>query len=76
MLVSQYGPFWGFPGGASGKQPTCQCRVDIRDSGSASGSGRSPGGGPGNTLLYPCLENPVDRGAWLAAVNGVAQIQT
>ena len=25
---------------------------------------------------YSCLENPVDRGAWWAAVHGVAQSQT
>ena len=27
-------------------------------------SGRSPGEGRGNPLLYSCLENPMDRGAW------------
>ena len=32
--------------------------------------------GNGNPLPYSCLENPVDRGAWLAAVHGVAQSQT
>ena len=26
------------------------------------GSGRSPGGGNGNTLEYSCLENSMDRG--------------
>ena len=31
-------------------------------------SGRSPGGGHGNPLQYPCLENPTDRGAWRATV--------
>ena len=36
---------------------------DIRDSGSISGSGRSPGGGHGSPLQYSCLENPMDRGA-------------
>ena len=30
--------------------------------------GRSPGGGKGNPLQYSCLENPMDRGAWLATV--------
>ena len=35
------------------------------------GSGRSPGGGHGNPLLYSCLRNPVGRGAWRAAVHGV-----
>ena len=34
------------------------------DVGSILGSGRSPGGGPGNVLWYSCLENPMDRGAW------------
>ena len=31
---------------------------DIRDLGSISGSGRSPGGEHGNPLQYSCLENP------------------
>ena len=30
----------------------------------------------GNPLQYSCLENPVDRGAWWAAVHGVAQSRT
>ena len=30
----------------------------------------------GNPLQYSCLENPVDRGAWWAAICGVAQSQT
>ena len=34
------------------------------------------GEGNGNPLQYSCLENPVDRGAWWAAVYGVAQSQT
>ena len=36
------------------------------------GLGRSPGGGHGNPLQYSCLENPMDRGAWWAAVHRVA----
>ena len=36
---------------------------DVRDTGSILGSGRSPGGGHGNSLQYSCLENPMDRGA-------------
>ena len=31
------------------------------------------GEGNGTPLQYSCLENPVDRGAWWAAVHGVAQ---
>ena len=37
---------------------------DIRDVGSIPGLGKSPGGGNGNPLQYPCLENPMDREAW------------
>ena len=32
--------------------------------------------GNGNPLQYSCLENPMDRGAWWAAVHGVGTIQT
>ena len=49
---------------------------DIRDVGLIPGSGRSPGKGPGNLLQYSWLENPMDRGAWWAAVYGVAKIWT
>ena len=42
---------------------------NIRDTGSIPGSGRSPGGGHGNPVQYPCLENPMDRGAWQATVH-------
>ena len=38
--------------------------------------GRSPGEGNGNPVLYSCLENPIDRGAWWAAVHGVAKSWT
>ena len=34
------------------------------------------GEGNGNPLQYSYLENPRDRGAWWAAVNGVAQSRT
>ena len=37
---------------------------------------QSDGEGNGNPLQYSSLENPVDRGAWWAAVHGVAQSQT
>ena len=46
---------------------------DIRDVSSIPGSGRSPGGGHGNPLQYSCLENPMDRGVWLATVHRVAE---
>ena len=34
------------------------------------------GEGNGTPLQYSCLENPMDRGAWKAAVHGVAEGQT
>ena len=46
---------------------------DIRDMGSIPGLGRSTGEGNGNPLQYSSLENPMDRGAWRAAVHGVAE---
>ena len=49
---------------------------DVRDVGSISGLGRSPGGGHGNPLQYSCLENPMDRGAWKATIHRVAMSQT
>ena len=36
----------------------------------------SPGEGNGNPLQYSCLENPMDGGAWCAAVHGVSRSQT
>ena len=44
--------------------------------GSIPGSGRSPGGGNGNSLQDFCLENPMDRGAWRATVHSVAKSRT
>ena len=55
----------GFPGGASGKEPACQCRR-LRDLGSIPELGRSPGERHSNPIPYSCLENPMDRGAWWA----------
>ena len=37
---------------------------------------RDNGEGNGNPLQYSCLENPMDEGAWRAAVYGVAQSRT
>ena len=44
----------GFPGGSDGKESTC----NVGDLGLIPGMGRYPGGGLGNPLQYPCLENP------------------
>ena len=34
------------------------------------------GEGTGNPLQYSCLKNPLDGGAWWAAVHGVTKSQT
>ena len=45
--------FLGFPSSSNGKESTC----NVGDLGSIPGLGRSPGGGHGKPLQYPCLEN-------------------
>ena len=42
---------------------------DVRDLGLIPGSGRSPEGGHDNLIQYSCLENPMGRGAWPAAMS-------
>ena len=49
---------------------------NVGDSGSIPELGRSPGEGNGNPLQYSCLENPMDRGAWQSAVQGVVKSLT
>ena len=46
---------------------------DLKDTSSIPGSGRSPGGGNGNSFQYSCMENPMDREAWRAIVYGVVK---
>ena len=50
----------GFPGGSVVKN----LLANTGDSALIPGWGRSPGGGHGNPLQHPCLENAMDRGAW------------
>ena len=64
-----------FPGGAVVKNLPANAG-DITDMSSIPGSGRSPGKGHGNPLQYSHLENPMDRGAWLATVRRVAKSWT
>ena len=61
-----------FPGGSDGKESVCNAGDPV----SIPGSGRSPGEEHGNPLHFSSLENPMDRGAWQAAVYGVAKSQT
>ena len=59
-----------FPIGAVVKNLPANTEV----TGSIPGFGRSPGGGNGNQMQHYCLENCMDRGAWWAAVHGVAEL--
>ena len=52
----------------SGKKSACQAEERVQCLGQ-----EFPGGGHGNPLLYFCLENPMDRGDWWAAVHGIAK---
>ena len=56
-------------GGSVVKNPL----VNAGDMNLIPGSGRSPREKNGHPLQYSCLENPMDRGAWLATVHGVAK---
>ena len=60
------------PSSSNGKESAC----NAGDLGLIPGSGRSPGEGNGNPLQYSCLEDSMDRGAWGAAVHGVAKSRT
>ena len=61
-----------YPGGSDSKESA----YNVWDPGSIPGSGRPPGEGTGYALQCSCLENPRDRGAWWAAIYGVAQSRT
>ena len=50
----------------SDKEPAC----NTGDQGSIPGSESFPGEGNGYPLQYSCLENPMDRGAWLSVSTG------
>ena len=59
-------------GGLDGKKSACNAgNPDL-----IPGSVRSPGEGNGNPLQHSCLQNPMDRGAWWAAVYRVTQNRT
>ena len=62
----------GFPGGSDGKASA----YNVGDLGLIPESRRPPGEVNSNPLLYSCLENPMDGGAWGAIVHGVAKSWT
>ena len=67
-LKADYPPL-GFPGGTEVKNLPAKAE-DARGMGLIPVLERSPGGGNSNPLQCSHLENPVDRGAWRAAVHG------
>ena len=60
------------PGGLDDKASA----YNAGDLGSMPGSGRSPGEGNSNPLLYSCLENPMDGETWQAILHRVAKSRT
>ena len=62
----------GLPSGSDGKETA----FSTEAAGLIPGLGGSPGEGNGNPLQYSCLENSMDRGAWLAIVHGDAMSWT
>ena len=62
----------GFPGGASGKEPSCQCRRWGFDPWVRKILWKRKW----QPTQYSCLENLVDRGAWRATVHSVAKSRT
>ena len=58
-IVTNHGTDVGFPGGLVVKT----LLANEGDAGSVSGPGRSAGEGNGNTFVYSCRRNPMDRGA-------------
>ena len=62
----------GFPCGSAVKESSCS----TGDVGLIPGLERSPWGGNGYPLQYPCLENPMKRRGWWARVHGVAKSRT
>ena len=69
QIRSQHEVLWSFPGSSAGKESACS----VGDLDSMPGLRRFLGGGHDNPLQYSCLENPMDRAAWRAAVLGVTK---
>ena len=67
---------WGFPGGTVVKNPPANAG-DTKDVGLIPGwEDPLEESIDGNPLQYSCLENPIDREAWQAAVHRVTESQT
>jgi len=62
----------GFPGGSAVSNLPAMQETHVQTLGWED----SPGGGNSNPLQYSYLGSPMDRGAWWAAVPGVAKSDT
>ena len=69
-LIALSSLFWGFPGGAEGKNQPANAG-DPEDMDWIPGLGKSPGAENGNPFQCSCLENSTGRGTWRATVHGV-----
>ena len=63
-----YTRIMGFPHSSVSKESACKAG-DVRDAGWIPEFWRFPGGRNGNPLQYPCLGNPMDRGASQSTVH-------
>ena len=57
----EYTTFRAYSLGLPGSSVVKNLLTNVGDVGLIPESGRYPGGGNGNPLQYPCLENPVER---------------
>ena len=72
IFICMFSMLMDFHGGSDGNESAC----NAGDPSLILGSERSPGEGNGSLLLYPYLENTMDRGAWWATVHGVKKSGT
>ena len=71
-IVARSGCVGRFLHGSDSKESACK----GGEWGSIPGLGQSPEEGNGYPLQQSCLENSMDRGAWWAAVHGIAELNT
>ena len=64
--------FSDFPSGSDSKESVCNQETQVQSLGWEDPLEK----GMATPLLYSCLENPMDRGAWWATVHGVPKSLT
>ena len=71
--TAKSGQSYSLPGALPGGLVVENSPANAGDTGWIPGSGRSPEEGNGNPFQDSLLGNPMDRGAWWAAVHGVTK---